>query len=269
MSTSKGYAMSEYINRFLSTLVFLTRIPVRIPFKYEAKVENVFFFPLVGIIIGATLVGISYLSSLIFSPHVTAIITVFILVVITGGLHLDGLSDSFDGLLSYRDKEKIILIMKDSRVGAMGLLAVVFVVLFKIAFVQTLIESGEFIMILALPLIGRLSLVMACYKGRTISKSIMGEPFIGKLSKRYYYGIIFFYGALAVSVIYLFYGLIYGISFIFTVFILHFIVIYFKKFSYEKIDGISGDILGAICEMSETIYVPLFYTGVFICKLFI
>lgn len=261
--------MSEYINRFLSSLVFLTRIPVKIPFKYEAKVENVFYFPFVGIIIGSVLVPVAYLSSLIFPSNISSIITVLALVVITGGLHLDGLSDSFDGLLSYRDKEKIILIMKDSRVGAMGLLAVVFIILFKVALIEMVIESGKYIMILTMPVIGRISLVMACYKGKTISKSIMGEPFIGKLSKRYYYGIILFYGAIISLIMYVSYGLIYGLSLIFTVFILHFIVIKLKKFSYEKIDGISGDILGAICEISETLYIPVFYTGVFLCNLFI
>ena len=68
---------------------------------------------------------------------------------------------------------------------------------------------------------------------------------------------------------YFFYGIIYSISFIFALLMLHFIVIALKEFSYNKIDGISGDILGAICEISETLYIPLFYTGVFICNQFI
>ena len=255
--------MSEYVNRFFSSLVFMTRIPVKIPFEYKAKSQNIAFFPLVGLIAGLLIVAVAYLSSLVFPADVSSIITVLALVVITGGLHLDGLSDSFDGLLSYRDKEKIILIMKDSRIGAMGLLAVVFVIMFKVAFVEMAIDSENILLILSLPVAGRMAIVMACYKGRSMNKSIMGEPFIGKLSKSN------FYGAMMSLLMYFFYGIIYSISFIFALLMLHFIVIALKEFSYNKIDGISGDILGAICEISETLYIPLFYTGVFICNQFI
>ena len=261
--------MSEYVNRFFSSLVFMTRIPVKIPFEYKAKSQNIAFFPLVGLIAGLLIVAVAYLSSLVFPADVSSIITVLALVVITGGLHLDGLSDSFDGLLSYRDKEKIILIMKDSRIGAMGLLAVVFVIMLKVAFVEMALESENLLLILSLPVAGRMAIVMACYKGRSMNKSIMGEPFIGKLSKSNYYGIILFYGAMMSLLMYFFYGIIYSISFIFALLMLHFIVIALKEFSYNKIDGISGDILGAICEISETLYIPLFYTGVFICNQFI
>jgi len=261
--------MTEWKNNFLSTLVFLTRLPVKCKFEYKAKSDNMVFFPFIGLILGCMILGVAYLSNVVFGSHIAAILTVLALVVLTGGLHLDGLSDSFDGLFSYRDKETIILIMKDSRIGAMGLLSVVFVMLLKIAFFEFLIESGYMLVIPLIPIAGRMAVIMACYKGVPMNKSKMGEPFIGKLSRNKYCGIILFYITLMSTFLYFSFGVKLVIANVVTVLILHLIVMSMKKFVYEKIDGISGDILGAICEITETIFVPIFYVGVYICNLFI
>lgn len=261
--------MTEWKNNFLSTLVFLTRLPVKCEFEYRAKSENMAFFPLIGLILGCMILCIAYLSNVAFGSHIAAILTVMALVVLTGGLHIDGLSDSFDGLFSYRDKETIILIMKDSRIGAMGLLAVVFAMFLKIAFFELLIESGYILLIPLIPVVGRMAVIMACYKGIPINKSKMGEPFIGKLSRNKYCGIILFYTILMSALMYFSFGVKLVIANAVTILILHLIVVSIKKFVYEKIDGISGDILGAVCEITETIFIPIFYVGVYICNLFI
>lgn len=261
--------MTQWKNNFFSTLVFLTRLPVKFKFKYESKSDNMIFFPLVGLILGGMLLAVSYLANMIFGSHISAILTVLTLVILTGGLHLDGLSDSFDGLFSYRDKETIILIMKDSRIGAMGLLSVVFAMMLKIAFFEFLIKSGYMLIIPIIPMVGRMSVIMACYKGVPMSKSKMGEPFIGKLSRSKYCGIILFYITLTSVLMYFLFGVKLVIANAIAILMLHLIVISIKRFVYEKIDGISGDILGAICEITETIFVPILYVGVYICNLFI
>lgn len=261
--------MNDIKDSFLSTLVFLTRFPVKLKFNYIAKSDNMIFFPLIGVIIGSLVLLTTYISNLIFGAHIASVLGVLSLVLITGGLHLDGLSDSFDGLFSYRDKDRIIEIMKDSRIGAMGVLAVVFLLILKIAFFEFCINSNQIFLLMMVPIMGRISLIIICYKAIPLNKSKMGEPFIGKLSKFKYYAIIIFYGVIMEVAMYLLYGSIFAVSLGFTFLVIFCLVKKMRNFVYEKIDGISGDILGATCEIVETIAIPIMYVGVYICKLFI
>ncbi|HQJ31558.1 MAG TPA: adenosylcobinamide-GDP ribazoletransferase, partial [Syntrophales bacterium] len=85
------------------------------------------FFPVVGLLIGMAAAAGDFVFSLLFPPGVAAVLTVLLLVLITGGLHLDGLADTADGIFSVRNRERMLEIMRDSRIGTMGVLAVVFV----------------------------------------------------------------------------------------------------------------------------------------------
>lgn len=261
--------MKDIKNSFFSTLVFLTRIPVNFKFDYVVSADNMKFFPLVGMIIGAFTIAIAYLSNIVFGSHIAAVLAVLTMVILTGGLHLDGLSDSFDGLFSYRDKEKIIEIMKDSRIGAMGLLAVVFLLILKIAFFELCISSGQIFLLMFSPIMARISLIFICYRAVPMNKSKMGEPFIGKLSKSKYYAIIIFYSIVMAITMYVLYGKIFLGALIFTFFGILLLVMRIRKFVYDKIDGISGDILGATCEIAEMMTIPLIYLGAYLCSLFI
>lgn len=261
--------MANIKNDFLSTLVFLTRLPIKLKFEYSASPRNLKYFPLIGIIVGFLSMIVGFLSNLVFGSGVASILTALSLVVLTGGLHLDGLSDSFDGLYSYRDKEKIIEIMKDSRIGAMGLLAVLFNTLLKIAFIQILLESGNYFVIMLIPFAGRISLIVGCFKAVPMAKSKMGEPFIGRMNLKELTGVLFLYILGIVIFLYSsgtfndFIPIVMGLLLV-SVFTLN-----FRSSAYKKIDGISGDILGAMCEISETVFVPGYLIGVYLCNLFI
>lgn len=260
--------MANIKNDFFSTLVFLTRLPVKLKFEYSASPRNLKYFPLIGIIVGFLSMIVAFLSNLFFGSGAASILTVLSLVLLTGGLHLDGLSDSFDGLYSYRDKEKIIEIMKDSRIGAMGLLAVLFNTLLKIAFIQILLESGNYFIIMLIPFAGRISLIVGCFKGVPMVKSKMGEPFIGRMNLKELTGVLFLYILGIFIFLYIttlsdFIPIVMGLLLI-SVFTLN-----FRSSAYKKIDGISGDILGAMCEISETVFVPGYLIGVYLCNLFI
>ena len=83
------------------------------------------FFPIVGLIIGGLLSIFDHVSLRFWSSQTTAILDVVLLVVITAAIHLDGLGDTADGVLGHRSKEKALAIMKDSRIGVMGVVAIV------------------------------------------------------------------------------------------------------------------------------------------------
>ena len=112
------------MKRLIAALQFLTIIPLGKSAIYDPK-GMVPFFPVVGIIIGGLLSIVDYIALIFWPDPVTAVLDVVFLVVITAALHLDGLGDTADGVLGHRNREKALMIMKDSRIGVMGLMAIV------------------------------------------------------------------------------------------------------------------------------------------------
>ncbi len=95
------------------------------------------YFPVVGLLLGLLLYLILLLDPLLPHLAVSALLVVA-LVILTGGLHLDGLMDSCDGLLGGRTRERRLEIMRDSRVGSFGVLGGVCALLLKFAFFASL-----------------------------------------------------------------------------------------------------------------------------------
>ncbi len=123
------------MRRFLAAIRFLTIIPV--PGSLGTAEADIVgskpFFPLVGLAAGAAVAALAWLGGLMLLPVVMAALTVILMAAVSGGLHLDGLSDTADGFLSSRPRERILEIMKDSHVGAMGVIAIVCVLMVKFA----------------------------------------------------------------------------------------------------------------------------------------
>ena len=109
---------------FISALQFLTIIPIGKHGTFDAK-RMVPFFPVVGLILGALLAIFDQAVLRLWPTPVAAILDVVFLAIITGALHIDGLGDSADGLYGNWPREKALTIMKDSRTGVMGLVAIV------------------------------------------------------------------------------------------------------------------------------------------------
>ena len=112
------------MKRLIAALQFLTIIPLGKSAIYDPK-GMVPFFPVVGIIVGGLLSVFDYITLNIWPTPVTAVLDVVFLVVITAALHMDGLGDTADGLMGHRSRENALAIMKDSRIGVMGLVAIV------------------------------------------------------------------------------------------------------------------------------------------------
>jgi adenosylcobinamide-GDP ribazoletransferase len=100
----------------------------------EDVARSAALFPLVGALLAAVLFGIGFLASLVFSAAVCRVLVIVGWVALTGGLHLDGLADAADGILGGRTPERRLEIMRDSRIGTFGLLAVLSVLGLKTAF---------------------------------------------------------------------------------------------------------------------------------------
>lgn len=129
----------KQIKSFLTGVQFLTRLPTpAFQFREEYFVQALLYFPLIGLLIALIMTGANLLLLKVFTPAISSAVLLFLYVLITGGLHLDGLLDSIDGFFSHRSREKILEIMKDSRVGAHGVTGAVIFLLLKYSLYQSL-----------------------------------------------------------------------------------------------------------------------------------
>ena len=146
------------LDDFRSAILFITILPAggSVPFSPRGMIRC---FPLVGMVLGLMLALGDRIFSLVFPGAVTAVLDTVLLVVLTGALHLDGLGDTADGMFSHRSRERALEIMKDSRTGMMGLVAVVCVLAVKtaglMALKQTLSPSQAFAALVAVPALAR------------------------------------------------------------------------------------------------------------------
>ncbi|WP_311289162.1 adenosylcobinamide-GDP ribazoletransferase [Paenibacillus glycanilyticus] len=138
-------ALKRHGQAAAAALQFLTRIPVPIavPFEPVTLARTVIYFPAAGLVIGAVLAG-GFAALDLFSPAMpAAVLLLAVWTALSGGLHLDGWMDTADGVLSHRSRERMLEIMKDSRVGAMGVIVAVLLLLFKFAILAEWMEQGE------------------------------------------------------------------------------------------------------------------------------
>lgn len=116
------------MRRLAGAIQFLTLIPIR---SGASIGESAVFFPIVGAMVGALASAVYWLLNRILPVSLSSIGALLFLVVISGGLHEDGLADAADALRSGRSAEKILAIMRDSRIGAYGGLALVFSIVIR------------------------------------------------------------------------------------------------------------------------------------------
>lgn len=146
---------------YLLALSFLTCLPVKINYEVtrEHMGKTLTYYPLVGLTLGAIIAGVAYGVDFLHLGLAGDVLTVSTLVVLTAGLHLDGLMDTFDGLLSGRPREQKLAIMKDSHVGAMGVIALVVHLLLKVSLVSCLFWPDKYRILVLMPALGRWAMV--------------------------------------------------------------------------------------------------------------
>lgn len=143
-------------------LSFLTRIPVgRIDSDdyFRALGRRAPFFPLVGLVVGGVVLAADEAAGLLFDRGIRSAAAILATVWITGALHLDGLMDTADGIGSGRSRERMLEIMRDSRVGAMGVVAGVTTLLLRYALLDGLGPERRWQALLLTPTLGRMCIV--------------------------------------------------------------------------------------------------------------
>ncbi|MEA9412873.1 adenosylcobinamide-GDP ribazoletransferase [Flavobacterium sp. PL02] len=254
--------MKKQLHIFFTALMFYTRIPCPKNIDHNPDYLNKAsrYFPLIGWIVG----GISFLAfygaSFLVSASAAIIIGMIAGILTTGAFHEDGFADVCDGFGGGWTKEKILLIMKDSAIGAYGAIGVVLLFLLKfqllseLVTIETITSQQSVITILLLFIAGHsisrlaaISIVFtheysredATSKSKPIAKSFSWKEVLGS----------FFFGLLPLLVLsYFQYQLLLVLIPVFLT--RYFLARYFQKW----IDGYTGDCLGATQQVCEVIF---------------
>lgn len=232
---------------FLAALRFLTIFPVpgKLGTQAEDLAEATPWFPVIGLLLGLlSLLATLFLVSLA-PPLVASTLLVLLLLSYSGGLHLDGLADSADGFFSSRPKEKILLIMKDSRIGAMGVIALIMVLVLKITSLASLDNRHLLVAALLMPLAGRVVIIlMMAILPYARSEGGLGSLFYTRKMSIHAVWAVCLLLTVALSTS--------GFRGVLQVTGTCLAIWLFSLFCSNKIQGATGDTLGAACELGET-----------------
>ncbi|WP_416148843.1 adenosylcobinamide-GDP ribazoletransferase [Salipaludibacillus sp. HK11] len=135
--------MKEVLYGFLLAVQFLTRLPVPIECPWSLKTSRwaIRFYPLIGMLLGAILLGVGVLFAPYVPTELLALVLISLWVWLSGGLHLDGLMDVADAVGSNAPLKKKWEIMKDPHVGSFGVIALFFLLVWKVVFIYLLLDA--------------------------------------------------------------------------------------------------------------------------------
>ena len=232
------------MNYFLIALQFLTILPIKIKSEIKEKDfgRSLLYFPIVGLMIGLLLSVTAFFLS--FLPGlIKGAIILSISIFITGGIHLDGFADTCDGLYAGKSKERILEIMRDPHIGTMGIIALVCLLLLKFTLIIGIPKDllwKSFIMMAAF---SRWSQGLACYSCKYVRENGKAKFFIEYARKKdivigalFIFGLFFFLARLKGTLIFIASSLP---------------TLLFIEYVKRKINGMTGDTIGATSEIAE------------------
>ncbi len=231
---------------FLAAFRFLTIIPLHWRSEHDGDYfqHSLHYFPVIGALIGLFVGSVAIGIRSFFPVSVVTVIIMALLAVVSGCLHLDGLADTADGFFSSRPKERILEIMRDSRIGAMGVIGIVLILLAKYAALSSLPRLAFFRTVCLMPLAGRCAIVLTM----ALLRYARNEEGLGKLFYSKYCRLQALWALFFLLALMPFAGIKVMLLVIFTTIGVAGV---FSLWCWNKIGGATGDTLGAVCEITE------------------
>lgn len=231
----------------LAAIQFLTIVPIPSRFQPDAHAlrRGLALFPAVGFLAGASLALADWGLGHIFPLLPASILVVILMLAVSGGFHMDGLADTADGFFSSRPRERILEIMKDSHIGPMGVIAIVCILLLKASALASVPCHWHWRVVALMPLTGRCALILgmklAPYaRSQGGLASVFGQPAWPIVA-----------GSLLLPV--LAGGLLLGTAGVLGAAMAMLATYALSSWSRRKIGGFTGDTLGAVCELAESV----------------
>jgi adenosylcobinamide-GDP ribazoletransferase len=258
---------------------FLTIIPIRTNREVSEKEvhDSVSFFPLVGALQGFFLSILAFLFLKIMSADLTAAMILVFYVLMTGGFHQDGLSDTFDALSvpssgdRERDRVKRLQVMEDSTVGPIGVIVIVLLLLLKYLLIKETLQINDYtekyFIFFLMPLFSKWAMVTGMYHANSARKNGIGRTFLEHTGL----GQIIF---ATISILFvsfaIFYPLYYFLPVLFQWTIGTFTLFFFSEMAFiylvclilkhiftARFGGLTGDNFGAMHEISEILFLSV------------
>ncbi|QSX06602.1 adenosylcobinamide-GDP ribazoletransferase [Sedimentibacter sp. zth1] len=233
----------------LVLISFFTRIPIgkKIEFNEAEYKKALCLYAFIGLIIGLVLTIGYFIGDFLEIIYIKGLIITAIYIIITGGIHLDGASDTVDGLFSGRTGDRIFEIMSDSRIGAFGVISLILILYCQLIF----FSNVSIYTLILTPVVGKVSVVVSCYKKKYAKKSLgMGTIFVESIKLK---ELLINLGIILILCVVLKGCIINILSTVLT-----FIIVFFmSKWIENKIFGMTGDTCGFVAEISQIVFMFL------------
>lgn len=241
----------------LLALQFFTVFPIKkeLPLGKKEVTTMYCMLPFIGGFIGA-IVAVAYLIStdlLGFGSFLTAVILVAIGFALTGGLHLDGWADTADAFFSYKIPEKRFDVLDDPRLGAFGTMALILLILVKIALIfEAFSQQLDVIyLFIGIPFIARACLTISFSTLPAAKKKGIGAFFKERLAIKPVI-VVSVIGIILATLLYMW--LTEQVLFpVIALAIVGFSIVYFRRWALRNFNGITGDLAGAFIEGMEVL----------------
>jgi adenosylcobinamide-GDP ribazoletransferase len=245
--------LKQEINILLSAFMYFTRI--RLPFKVDYIKENqqyiLTWFPLVGMFIGGIGAFVCYCLSFILPQLLVVVLSLGTMVLITGALHEDGWGDVCDGFGGGYTKDRILEIMKDSRVGAYAAIGLIFLFLLKVTALDGITFSKLPLVFIVAHSLSRwpVLLITKFWKNARQTGASKSRDTSSPLS----WGRIVLAFVIAIAPLFLFHWIVFAIVPVVVI-----ATLFAGRYFYKHIDGYTGDCLGVAQQINEVLIFILF-----------
>ncbi len=245
--------MKKELHIFFNALMFFTRIPCPnwVDFSTQYLEKSTKYFPLIGIIVGAIVAMVFYISQLFLPVSISIVLSMAAGVLTTGAFHEDGLADVCDGFGGGWTKEKILEIMKDSRIGTFGMVGLTLVLLSKYLLSIELFQFSRLYFLCTILLghtLSRLNAtsVILLFKYAREDANSKTKPLAKSMAVGHYI-VAFIIGIIPLILV-----SVYWSYYIFFILIpLVFLMLYLGRYFNKWIGGFTGDCLGSVQQVSE------------------
>ncbi len=230
------------MNSFLIAFQLLTIIPLSHSFSASDKQigYSAVFYPLIGLLIGGAL-ALSAMLMMAFPVHIASALVLILWVLLTGGLHLDGLADCADAWVGgLASKQRSLEIMKDPAAGPVAVVVLILLLLLKWAIIHHLIQQQAFYILVFTPMLGRLAIVLLMQSSDYIRPAGMAEVLVANFPRTAAKNL-----SLVCLLIALFFLGIYAIA------IMLMILLAIRYQAKKRLGGVTGDVYGAAVELVE------------------
>ena len=232
---------------FWIALQFLSSLPITLPGmpKPQELGRSLLFYPLVGALFGGVLWGVSaLLAGTPLMLHAALLLTVWVM--LSGGLHLDGLADSADAWLGgFGDRERTLTIMKDPRSGPIAVVTLVLVLLLKFCALLALIEQQQAMALLIVPLIGRSALLGVFLTTPYVRAGGLGQALADHLPRKAGWWVLVLSAAVCVTLA--------GYAGLWALMLAILGFVWLRRVMMRRLAGTTGDTAGALLELLEVL----------------